>query len=84
LFALYSTDPLTGGHLAAAASTASPAFNRILAHRSVEKELPANFTSRGCESVGGSEVCIFGRAGGCAADAASSFAINDVLTRTGL
>ena len=84
LFALYSTDPLAGGHLAAVAATASPAFNRILAHRSVEKELPASFAPRGCESVGGSEVCIFARGGGCAADAAAPFAINGVLARTGL
>jgi hypothetical protein len=70
--------------LAATASTASPAFNRILAHRSVEKQLPASFTPRGCADVGGSEVCIFARSGGCAGDAAASFAINDVLARTGL
>jgi GPI mannosyltransferase 3 len=50
----------------------------------VEKELPANFTPRGCADVGGSEVCIFARGGSCAADAAASFAINDVLARTGL
>jgi GPI mannosyltransferase 3 len=84
LFGLYATDPLAGGHLAATASTASPAFNRILADHSMEKALPPNFTPRGCESVGGSEVCIFARGGGCTADAASSFAINDVLARTGL
>jgi GPI mannosyltransferase 3 len=84
LFALYSTDPLASGHLAEVTSTASPAFNRMLAHRSVEKALPANFTPRGCESVGGSEVCIYVRGGGCSADAAESFAINDVLARVGL
>ena len=82
LFGLYSADPLTGGHLAAVASTASAAFNRILADRSAEKQLPASFARRGCEIVGGSEVCIFARGGGCAADAASSFSINDVLVRT--
>jgi GPI mannosyltransferase 3 len=82
LFALYSADSLVGGHLAAVASTASPAFNRMLAHRSAEEALPASFARRGCETVGGSEVCIFARAGGCAADAASSFSINDVLART--
>jgi hypothetical protein len=50
----------------------------------VEKQLPASFTPRGCADVGGSEVCIFARGGGCAGDAAASFAINDVLARTGL
>jgi len=50
----------------------------------MEKELPPDFTERGCETVSGAEVCIFARDGGCDADAASSFEINDVLTRTGL
>lgn len=84
MFVLYSTDPLAAGHLAATASTASPAFNRILAHRSMEKALPSNFTRRGCESVGSSEVCIYARGGGCDAAAAASFTINDVLARVGL
>jgi hypothetical protein len=56
----------------------------MLAHRSLEKQLPANFAQRGCADVGGSEVCIFARDGCCAADAVASFAINDVLARTGL
>jgi GPI mannosyltransferase 3 len=84
LFALYSTDPLAAGHLPAVASNASPAFNRMIAHRSAEKQLPANFSARQCESVGGAEVCIFARDGGCTVDGASSFAINDVLTRVDL
>jgi phosphatidylinositol glycan class B len=81
LFALYSTDPLAAGHLAEVAATAAPAFNRILAARSKQKELPANFIPRDCQSVGGAEVCVFARDGGCNIDAASSFGINDVLTR---
>ena len=84
LFVLYSTDPLTGGHVGAIARDASPAFNRILAHRSIEKELPANFTARSCDVVGGARVCIFERQGSCHSDAASSFRINDVLTRINL
>ena len=84
LFALYSTDPLAAGHLPAVASTAASAFNRIVAHRSLEKQLPANFSARQCESVGGAEVCIFARAGGCTVDGAPSFTINDVLTRVDL
>jgi len=84
LFALYSGDPLAAGHLAAIAPKASPAFNRILVYRSMEKELPPDFTERGCETVSGAEVCIFARDGGCDAGAASSFEINDVLTRAGL
>jgi hypothetical protein len=83
LYALYSSDPLTAGRPAAIAPKASPAFNRMLAYRSMEKDLPSNFTQRGCESVSGADVCIFARDGGCDADAASSFEINDVMTRTG-
>ena len=81
LFALYPTDPLAAGHLTEVAATAAPAFNRILAARSKQKELPSNFTPRDCQSVGGTEVCVFARDGGCNIDAASSFGINDVLTR---
>ena len=84
LYALYSGDPLAAGHLAAIALKASPAFNRVLAYHSMEKELPSNFGERGCESVSGAEVCIFARDGGCEADPASSFEINDVMARTGL
>jgi GPI mannosyltransferase 3 len=84
LFALYSTDPLAAGNLPAVASAASSAFNRIVAHRSMQKQLPANFSPRQCESVGDAEVCIFARDGGCAIDGASSFTINDVLTRVDL
>jgi GPI mannosyltransferase 3 len=84
LYALYSDDPLAAGHLAAIAPKASPAFNRILVYRSMEKELPPDFTVRGCENVSGDELCIFARDGGCDASAASSFDLNDVLTRTGL
>jgi phosphatidylinositol glycan class B len=84
LYALYSRDPLAAGQLATIAPKASPAFNRMLAYHSMEKELPSNFRERGCESVSGAEVCIFARDGGCDADAAASFEINDVMTRTGL
>jgi GPI mannosyltransferase 3 len=84
LYALYSDDPLTAGHLAAVAPKASPAFNRMLVYRSMEKELPPDFTVRGCENVSGDELCIAARDGGCDAGAASSFELNDVLTRTGL
>ena len=84
LYAFYSDDPLAAGHLAAIAPKASPAFNRILVYRSMEKELPPDFTARGCENVNGTEICIFARDGGCDASAASSFEINDVLTRSGL
>jgi hypothetical protein len=84
LFALYSIDPLAAGRLTAIAPKASEAFNRILAPHSMQNELPANFTPRGCASVAGAEVCIFARDGGCDADAASSFKINDVLKRVDL
>jgi phosphatidylinositol glycan class B len=81
LFALDSTDPLAAGHLPQVASNASPAFNRIVAKRALKKQLPAQFSARQCDTVGGDEVCIFARDGGCTADGASSFAINDVLAR---
>jgi GPI mannosyltransferase 3 len=84
LYALYSSDPLAAGRLTAIAPKASPAFNRILVYRSMEQELPSNFTERGCETVSGAEVCTFARDGGCDAEAASSFEINDVLARAGL
>jgi hypothetical protein len=84
LYGLYSGDPLAAGHLAAVTPKASSAFNRILVYRSMEKQLPSNFTARGCEIVSGAEVCIFARDGGCDADAASSFEINDVIARAGL
>ena len=84
LYALISRDPLAAGHLAAIVPKASSAFNRILVYRSMEKELPPDFTARGCEIVNGKDICIFARDGGCDADAASSFQINDVMTRAGL
>jgi hypothetical protein len=84
LYALYSNDPLAAGRLAAIASKASPAFNRVLVYRSMAQELPSNFTERGCEIVGGAEVCTFARDGGCDTQPASSFGINDVLARARL
>jgi hypothetical protein len=49
----------------------------------MEKELPPDFTERGCETVNGEEICILEREGGCDADAALSVHINDVMTRSG-
>jgi len=84
LYALYANDPLAKGRLAAVTVKASPAFNRILAYRTMEKELPPDFTQRSCEIVSGAEVCAFARDGRCDSEPASSFKINDVLARTGL
>lgn len=84
LYALYTGDPLATGRLATIAPKVSPAFNRILAYRSMERELPPNFTKRGCETVSGAEVCTFTRNGGCDSAAALLFDINDVLARAGL
>jgi hypothetical protein len=53
-------------------------------YRSTEKELPPDFTERGCETVNGEEICILAREGSCGADAASSFQINDAMARAGL
>jgi GPI mannosyltransferase 3 len=63
---------------------ASSAFNRILVYRFMEKELPPDFAARECEIINSEEICIFARDGSCDADAASSFQINGVMTRTWL
>ena len=84
LFAFYSTDPLAGAQSSKVTRNASTAFNRILARSSAAKELPAGFTARDCDSIGGAEVCIFVRDGECDTGAAASFALNDVLKRIDL
>jgi hypothetical protein len=83
LYALYANDPLASGQLENAAANAAPAFNRVLAYRSAERELPPHFTMRQCEPVSGADVCVFVRNGGCDGPPASSFEINAVLARTG-
>jgi phosphatidylinositol glycan class B len=84
LFAFYSVDPLAGAELTSVARIASTAFNRILAYRSAEKDLPASFTARDCAAVDGVQVCIFGRDGECGYGAAALFTLNDVLKRIDL
>lgn len=81
LYALYSADPLVGGDLAAASHRAASAFNRILAQRDAATDLPADFSRRDCASVGGADVCIFARNGGCNPAAAAPLGLNDVLVR---
>jgi len=70
--------------LTSVARIASTAFNRILAYRSAEGDLPAGFTARDCDAVGGAQVCIFGRDGTCGYGAAALFTLNDVLKRLDL
>jgi phosphatidylinositol glycan class B len=84
LFAFYPRDPLAGARPSNVTRNASTAFNRILAPRAAEKELPADFTARDCDSVGGAKVCIFVRDGKCDTGAAASFTLNDVLKRIDL
>lgn len=84
LFGFYARDPLAGDQLSHVTRDASTAFNRILALRSNEKELPANFTVRDCRSIDGAPVCIFARDGKCNTSAAASFTPNDVLKRMNL
>lgn len=85
LFAFYARDPLASARLSNVTRDASTAFNRILARRSAEKELPASFTARDCASIdGGAQVCIFVRDGKCNTSAAESFTLNDVLKRINL
>jgi GPI mannosyltransferase 3 len=81
LYAIYPADPVVGGDLAAVAQKAAPAFNRILSRRDSATELPAGFSQRDCASVGGADVCIFARSGGCDAATAAPFVLNDVLVR---
>ncbi|HXQ04793.1 MAG TPA: 4-amino-4-deoxy-L-arabinose transferase [Bradyrhizobium sp.] len=81
LYALHPADPVASGDLAAVAKKAAPAFNRILSRRDSATELPAGFSQRDCASVGGADVCIFARSGGCEAATAAPFVLNDVLVR---
>jgi hypothetical protein len=80
LYALHPADPASSD-LAAVARKAAPAFNRILSRRDSATDLPAGFSQRDCASVGGADVCIFARSGGCDAVAAAPFVLNDVLMR---
>jgi hypothetical protein len=81
LYAFDPADPAASGDLAGVAQKAAPAFNRILSRRDSATDLPAGFSLRDCASVGGSDVCIFARRGGCDAAAAAPFVLNDVLVR---
>jgi hypothetical protein len=81
LYAFHPADPAASGDLAAVAQRAAPAFNRILSRRDSATDLPAGFSQRDCASVGGADVCIFARRGGCDAAAAAPFVLNDVLAR---
>src|SRR5260370_40641002 len=74
-------DPAASGDLAAVASKAAPAFNRLLSRRDSATDLPAGFSQRDCASLGGADVCIFARSGGCDASTAAPFVLNDVLVR---
>jgi phosphatidylinositol glycan class B len=58
-----------------------PAFNCILSRRDSATNLPAGFSRRDCANVGGVDVCIFTRNGGCDAAAAASFVLDDVMVR---
>jgi hypothetical protein len=81
LYAFHPADPLASDGLAVAAQKAAPAFNRILSRRDSATDLPVGFSQRDCASVGGADVCIFARSGGCDAAAAAPFVLNDVLVR---
>ncbi|MGJ4945787.1 4-amino-4-deoxy-L-arabinose transferase [Bradyrhizobium sp. HKCCYLS1011] len=81
LFALYSTDPLVRGRLAGTAGAVSSEFNRMLAYQRAAPELPANFTARDCDMVGGATLCIFARDGACEPTEGPDLTLNDVLER---
>jgi phosphatidylinositol glycan class B len=81
LYVFHPADPVASGDLAAVAQRAAPAFNRILSRQDSATDLPAGFSQRDCASVGGADVCIFARRGGCDAAAAAPFVLNDVLAR---
>jgi hypothetical protein len=80
LYALHPADPVASHDLATVAQKTAPAFNRILARRG-SADLPASFSQRDCADVGGVDVCIFTRSGGCDAAAAAPFVLNEVLVR---
>jgi phosphatidylinositol glycan class B len=84
LYAFHPADPVANDDFAAVARKAAPAFNRILSRRDSATDLPAGFVQRDCASVGGADVCIFARSGGCEAAAAAPFVLNDVLQRVDL
>jgi hypothetical protein len=81
LYALHPSDPVASGDLAAVAQKAASAFNRILSRPDSAADFPAGFSRRDCASVGGADLCIFTRSGGCDSAAAAPFVINDVLVR---
>jgi phosphatidylinositol glycan class B len=81
LCAFHPADPLASDGLAVAAQKAAPAFNRILSRRDSATDLPVGFSQRDCAGVGGADVCIFTRSGGCDAAAAAPFVLNNVLVR---
>ncbi|MGC2774032.1 MAG: 4-amino-4-deoxy-L-arabinose transferase [Bradyrhizobium sp.] len=84
LFALYSTDPLARGRLDQATLAASASFNRILAERTAERNLPDGFARKSCDTVGGRPICIFVRDGSCRSGEVSAFTLNEVLKRVDL
>jgi hypothetical protein len=84
LYAFHPADPVATRDLAGMARKAAPGFNRILSPRDSAKDLPAGFALRDCRDINGTDVCIFARAGGCDAAAATSFDLNDVLERVGI
>lgn len=84
LYGFYPADPGATRDLAAMARNGAPAFNRILARRDAAKDLPAGFTLRDCKDISDADACIFARAGGCDAAAATLFGFNDVLERVGI
>jgi GPI mannosyltransferase 3 len=81
LYAFHPADPIASGDLAAVVQKAAPGFNRILSRQDSATDLPAGFSQRDCASVGGADLCIFARRGGCDAAAAAPFVLNDVLVR---
>jgi glycosyl transferase family 22 (putative mannosyltransferase) len=84
LYAFHGADPVASRDLAAMARKAAPAFNRILSPSDSAKDLPAGFALRECRDIDGTDVCIFTRAGGCDAAAATLFDLNDALERVGI
>jgi phosphatidylinositol glycan class B len=86
VYSFDARDPAVGVGAAAAAATvrAQPGFNRMLARQSMASELPPDFREGSCAMFYDAKVCIYARKGSCDPAPATTFLLNDVLTRIDL
>lgn len=78
-------DPaLRGRSMTQALADGAPGYNRILSPRADAASIPAGYVEQTCPAALGSDaakVCVYARPGGCHADAASPFLLQNVLGR---